>query len=210
MADHFSRVFSDTTEDHFDEKVSEFKKKAMTSDEEFNIPASLVKRICSKLPNNKTCGLDGIFYEHIKYGGSYLFFCLARLFSLIINKNCIPSQWHHGVLVCIFKGHNKSRLNPDSYRGITLLSVIFKIFESVLDSLIPQLEATAVYPNSRQCGFQRGLSSLDTSFVQQETINHYRERSDCTSVAFLDSSKAFGHSLAHGVIVQIVRKGNFS
>ena len=46
MADHFSKVFSDTTEDHFDDnfKVSEFKKKAMTSDEEFNIPASLVKK----------------------------------------------------------------------------------------------------------------------------------------------------------------------
>ena len=52
MAVNFSRVFSDTTEDHFDEnfksyvdeKVSEFKKKAMTSDEEFNIPASLVKK----------------------------------------------------------------------------------------------------------------------------------------------------------------------
>ena len=45
-------VFSDPTEDHFDdnfktyvdEKVSEFKEKAMTSDEEFNIPASLVKK----------------------------------------------------------------------------------------------------------------------------------------------------------------------
>ena len=65
MADHFSKVFSDRTEDHFDEKfksyvderVSEFKKKAMTSDEEFNIPASLVKTICSNVPNNKTCGL---------------------------------------------------------------------------------------------------------------------------------------------------------
>ena len=79
---------------YVDERVSEFKKKVMTSDEEFNIPASLVKKICSNLPNNKTCGLDGIFYEHIKYCGSYFFFSLARLFSLIIKKNCIPSQWH--------------------------------------------------------------------------------------------------------------------
>ena len=93
------------------------------------------------------------------------------------------------VHVCIFKGHNKSRLNPDPYRSITILSVILKIFESVLDSLIPQLEATSLYPNSH--GFQRGLSSLDTSFVLQETINHYRERNVCTSVAFLDSSKTF-------------------
>ena len=48
---YFSNVFRDTT-DHFvdnfksyvDETVSEFKKKAMSSDEEFNIPASLVKK----------------------------------------------------------------------------------------------------------------------------------------------------------------------
>jgi hypothetical protein len=199
MADHFRCVFSDTTEDHFndnfksylEEKLSNFKINALTSDEEFCISASQVKTICTNLPNNKACGLDGIFYEHIKHGGCYLFFCLARLFSLIINNNCIPKQWHLGVLVCIFKGQNKSRLNRDSYRGITLLPVIFKIFESVLDSLMPQLEATAVYPNNHQCGFQRGLSSLDTSFMLQETINHYKERGDRTSVAFLDSSKAF-------------------
>ena len=60
---------------------------------------------------------------------------------------------------------------------------------------MPQLEATAVYPNSHQCGFQRGLSSLDTSFVLQETSNHYRERNDSTSVAFVDSSKAFDTGL---------------
>ena len=49
---YFSNVFRDTTEDHFvdnfksyvDETVSEFKKKAMSLDEEFNIPASLVKK----------------------------------------------------------------------------------------------------------------------------------------------------------------------
>ena len=199
MADHFSCVFSDTTEDHFndnfksylEEKVSDLKRNALTSDEEFYISASLVKKICSSLPNNKACGLDGISYEHIKYGGSYLFFCLARLFSLIINNNYIPEEWHLGVLVCIFKGHNKSRLQCDSYRGITLLPVIFKIFESVLDSLMPQLESYAMHPNNHQCGFQRGLSSTDTSFVLQETINHYKERGDCTTVAFLDSSKAF-------------------
>ena len=107
------------------------------------------------------------------------------------------------VHVCIFKGHNKSRLNPDPCRSITLLSVIFKIFESVLDSLMPQLEATAVYPNSHQCGFQRGLSSLDTSFVLQETINHYREHKDCTSVAFVDSSKTFDTVYHTGVFFKL-------
>ena len=107
------------------------------------------------------------------------------------------------VHVCIFKGHNKSRLNPDPCRSITLLSVIFKI----LDSLMPQMEATAVYPNSHQCGFQRGLCSLDTSFVLQETINHYRERNDCTSVAFVDSSKTFDTVWHTGVFFKLSEIG---
>ena len=199
MADHFSKVFSDGAEDDFDNnfklnleaKVSAFKANAVLSDEVFSISPKLVNNICSKLPNNKSCGLDGISYEHIKYGGSYLFFCLARLYSLLINNCCIPEDWHRGVLVCIYKGHSKSKLNPDSYRGITLLSVIFKIFEKVLESLMPPLSSSADYPNTHQCGFQKGLSSIDASFVLQETINHYKERNDGSCVAFLDSSKAF-------------------
>ena len=85
--------------------------------------------------------------------------------------------------------------------------MIFKIFESVLNSLIAQLEATAVYPNSHQCGFQRGLSSIDTSIVLQETINHYRERSDCTSVAFLDSSKALDTVWHTGLLFKLSEMG---
>ena len=44
-------------------KVSAFKANAVLSDEVFSIFPKLVSNICSKLPNNKSCGLDGIFYE---------------------------------------------------------------------------------------------------------------------------------------------------
>ena len=72
---------------------------------------------------------------------------------------------------------------------------------------MPQLEPTAVYPNCHQCGFQRGLSSLDTSFVLQETVNLYMERSDCTTVAFLDSSKAFDTVWHTGLLFKLSEIG---
>ena len=82
--------------------------------------------------------------------------------------------------------------------------MIFKIFESVLDSLMPQLEATAVYPNSHQCEFQQGLSSLDTSFVLQETINHYRwhctNSSDCQVRVLGAPSNCYGVNVTKVVI----------
>ena len=41
----------------------------------------------------------------------------------------------------------------------------------------------------------------------QETINHYRERSDCTSVAFLDSSKAFDTVWHTGLLFKLSEIG---
>ena len=122
MADHFSKVFSDGSEDNFDNNfklnleakehcVSAFKSNAVLSDEVFSISPKLVSNICSKLPNNKSCGLDGIFYEHIKYGGSYLFFCLARLYSLFINNYCIPGAWHRGG-ICAFTKDAVNQTRP--------------------------------------------------------------------------------------------------
>ena len=104
--------------------------------------------------------------------------------SLLINTGCVRKELHRGVLICIYKGHNKSKLNPDSYRGITLLSVGFKIFEKVLETLMPQLDSTKNYPNNHQCGFQKGMSSIGASFVLQEPVNHYKERNESISGQF--------------------------
>ena len=67
----------------------------------------------------------------------------------------------------------------------------FKKYEKVLESLMPPLPSSADYPTIHQCGFLKGLSSIDASLVLQETINHYKERNAGSGVAFLDSSKAF-------------------
>ena len=56
---------------------------------------------------------------------------------------------------------------------------------------MPPLPSSADYPTILQCGFLKGLSSIDASLVLQETINHYKERNAGSGVAFLDSSKAF-------------------
>ena len=95
------------------------------------------------------------------------------------------------MLVYIYKGNSKSKQNLDSYRGITLLSVIFKHFEKVLESLMSPIFSSPDYPNIQQCGFQKGLSILMLLFVLQKTINSHKERNAGSCIAFLDSYKAF-------------------
>ena len=68
-----------------------------------------------------------------------------------------------------------------------------------------------IITNSSLCCFVipvvSAITSLDTSFVLQETINHYSERNDCTSVAFVDSSKTFDTVWHTGVFFKLSEIG---
>ena len=41
--------------------------------------------IVNSLPNGKSASYDNITYEHIKYGGPVLIYCLTKLFNSILT-----------------------------------------------------------------------------------------------------------------------------
>ena len=51
---------------------------------------------------------------------------LEQLFSVIWQEEIVPRQWRDGLIVNIFK--KGDREDPGNYRGITLLSVVGKVF----------------------------------------------------------------------------------
>ena len=51
---------------------------------------------------------------------------LEQLFSVIWQDEIFPRQWREGLIVNIFK--KGDREDPANYRGITLLSVVRKVF----------------------------------------------------------------------------------
>jgi hypothetical protein len=116
-----------------------------------------VEILCKGLKGNKAPGRDGITYEHLKYGGCYLYRCLARLFNSIRTYGDIPEEWKHGVIVPIYKGGEKSRCSPDSYRGVALLPVLFKVFETLINKRIDVFQNNKYFTNENQCEFQNGV-----------------------------------------------------
>ena len=89
-----------------------------------------------KLKNNKTGGSDGLVGELLKYGGSGMVDLLEQLFSVIWQEEIVPRQWRDGLIVNIFK--KGDRENPANYRGITLLSVVGKVFCKILKNRLVQ------------------------------------------------------------------------
>ena len=51
---------------------------------------------------------------------------LEQLFSVIWCEELVPWQWPEGLIVNLFKKGDKE--DPGNYRGITLLSVVSKVF----------------------------------------------------------------------------------
>ena len=66
----------------------------------------------------------------LKYGGSGMVCLLEQLFSVVWHEENIPRQWREGLIVNLFK--KGEREDPGNYRGITLLSVVGKVFVKYL------------------------------------------------------------------------------
>ena len=86
-----------------------------------------IRKCVRKLKNNKSGGSDGLVGELLKYGGSGMIELLHLLFAVIWCEQFVPPQWRESLIVK--KGDKE---DPCNYRGITLLSVVGKVFCKVL------------------------------------------------------------------------------
>ena len=79
----------------------------------------------------------------------------------------------------------------DNYRGITLLSVVGKVYTAVLNARITKWSETKNKLVDEQAGFRKGRSTIDHLFVLTEVIRSRREQRKDTFCAFLDLKKAY-------------------
>ena len=113
--------------------------------------------------NNKSAGSDGIVDELIKYGGNTMYEMLLTLFNLDRNNEYVPTYWREGLIVSLFK--KGDREDPGNYSGITLLSVIGKLYSRVINNRpLNYLELNNKL-HEGQGGFRIGRSCIDIFFL---------------------------------------------
>ena len=91
-------------------------------------------------------------------------------------------------IITLFKNKGE-RSDCNNYRGISLLSVIGKVFAKVILIQLQKL-AELVYPESR-CGFRAGRSTIDMVFSLRQLQEKCREQQMLLYIAFIDLTKAF-------------------
>ena len=84
-----------------------------------------------KLENGKAAGKDEITGEIIKGGSDRVVDWFWRLCNIAFESGVVLKNWRSGVIVPLHKGKGE-KTECKNYRGISMLSVIGKIYAGIL------------------------------------------------------------------------------
>jgi hypothetical protein len=100
-------------------------------------------------------------------------------------------NWCQSIIVPIFKKGDDQ--NPDNYRGISLLSVVSKVFTSILNKRLYRWAEEENKISKEQAGFRKSYSTIDHIFTLTSIIRNKLDSRGGGKVycAFVDYRKAF-------------------
>lgn len=149
-----------------------------------------LKQVIENLKPKKAPGYDLITGEILKALPRKALIKLLHILNAALRLKHVPSQWKVAEVIMVLKP-GKPPNEVKSYRPISLLPVISKIFERILlRRLQPVLEGNNLIPD-HQFGFRSKHSTIDQVHRITDVIEKaLEERKICSSV-FLDVSQAF-------------------
>ena len=80
----------------------------------YSITAEEITSVINTLPEGKSPGIDGITYEHIKYGGEIIVELLLKLFTYVIELEEIPKSFKMTIKIPIPKGDKLLMITEES------------------------------------------------------------------------------------------------
>ena len=149
------------------------------------------------MSGGKAAGINGVLVEMLKSSKHVLVRYICALFNNILKTGVYPSRWTESVLCPIYK--KGCPTDPSNYRGISLLSIVGKIFTKLLKNRFVRWEEDNVLQYEEQAGYKKGYSTIDNMFTLQSLVQKYISKENGQYyVLFIDFSKAFDmipHSL---------------
>jgi sorting nexin-29 len=146
-----------------------------------------ISKAIKNLKSNKAAGPDDILPEFIKK----LRFP-TKTENIPINsedteRRKIPSEWTEGILCPVYKKGDRKQCN--SYRGITLLNITYKIFAILLYNRLSEIMEPEI--GNYQMGFRPNRSIIDNIFIVRQIHEKCYEYNIELHNIFVDFSQAF-------------------
>ena len=151
----------------------------------------MLKKVIMNLDLSKLSGPDCIPVVVLRnFELEISFIILAELFNNCLKECCFPDFWKVSSVAPVFKNVGE-RSTDKSYRLVSLLSVVAKVFEKLVNNrIIDHLEKCDLFYNFRY-GFMSSRSTAVLLTVASDRIGRAFNRSGATRAEAIDISKTF-------------------
>ena len=179
---------------HFCYQNNILHKTRWSSDESENVTSySLLLQVEDAINNldaGKSCGLDGIYSEHLKYSSIGYRIWIAKCMTSFLVHGQLPESLMSVVLVPIIKDKSGKINSKDNYRPIAIASIMSKLIEKLL------LERLSIFllTSPHQFGFKPKHSTDACIYVLKESIDRYVEQQSSVYLCFSQCLKSFQQS----------------
>lgn len=168
-------------------------------------PEEIIETI-NNLDNTSSAGISGIPVKVIKFCMNELSIVLCEFFNYCISNGCVPDEFKYAIVTPLYKGKGDNCL-VDSYRGISVLPPLAKVFERILSKrLILFFENNNLF-FSNQHGF-RSNHSCETALLSivDEWKKHINDK-EVNLALFIDFKKAFDLVNPNLLLIKLLNYG---
>lgn len=148
-----------------------------------------VFQVITSLNNKKSVGYDEISTHILKLSAKVVSPILCHTINLSLFEGIFPDKLKFSVVKPLHK--SKSTLDKNNYRPITLVPIISKMYEKIMQNRLIQFINKHNIINEEQNGFQKGKSTTLAAFSLVKSVTDNIDKKRSVSVIFLDMSKAF-------------------
>ena len=153
------------------------------SEEEMKLAAYILR-------NGKSPGYDSISNEMLSCLLEARPDILKKLFNAILHKPQMIEKWCISMITPLHK--SGSKMDPDNYRGISLLSCFSKFFTSILNQRLTKFAIDKKIFSKSQLGFLAGCRTSDALLILHNIIDYYcKKKNQYVFGCFVDFKKAF-------------------
>ena len=142
------------------------------------------------LRNGKCPGFDSISNEMLQCLLRVRPDILKKVFNAILSRPHTIEKWSISMINPLHKAGSK--MDPDNYRGISLLSCFSKFFSAILNIRLTQYALDTNIFSKSQLGFLAGCRTADALLILNNLIEYYcKKKRQYMYGCFVDFKKAF-------------------
>lgn len=200
----FTNPFPTPSEENLRKYINDIPLIAIQSRGIFHIKPKHIRLAIRKVKLRKAAGYDGVLPIFVRNLPGKAVVLLTKIIQAIISLQYFPTFWKKAEIIPILKPGKDPKV-AESYRPISLLSVLGKVAERIiLDWLQTEVDERNILPDW-QFGFRQAHSALH----QVVRIVDYAKSKSRSPVALilLDVAKAFDRVWHEGLIAKLERYG---